>query len=199
MIFKTSVLKNMMKTAYKGNGLYAANINGKIILGGAWWFISIEESVFPNKAKAALVELIGEIPAAGESFRCTSAGNQMEFPTFDLLKEIAEVNWEDQYERKGLIIESGLGLIRPYQNDSHTVYLSELITELMGGTTEPGENEGISGPAKIRLQDNMVFMETDTCSIAVWEVKASEEDGVMLKGRNKLMQDLSEMKLPTSR
>lgn len=199
MIFKTSVLKKMMKTAYNGNGLYACNQKGRIILAGGWWCLSVEEGVFPKKAKAALVELLGELPAAGESFRCTSAGNQMEMPLFDLMKEIEEVNWEDQYERKGLILESGAGLIRPYQNDTETIFLSELITDLMDGTVEPGEDEGLSGPGKIRSQDNMVFMETDTCSIAVWEIKASEDDGASFSGRNKLMQDLSTLKLPVSR
>lgn len=196
MIFKTKVLKSLMQTAYKGHGLYVANQEGNIILGSGWWFVSIEESVFPKKAKAALVELIGQLPIPGEAFRCTSAGNQMELPVFDLLGEAEKVNWEYVYEKKAVLIEAPLGYYRPYQAEEHTVYLDECITDLMSGEVEAGEDNMISGPCKISQEDVKVFMATDSCLIAVWQISTDrdEEDS---NERTKFMNRLKEFDLPT--
>lgn len=195
MIFKTKVLKSLMQTAYKGHGLYVANQEGNIILGGTWWFLSIEESVFPKKAKAALVELIGQLPVPGEAFRCTSAGNQMELPSFNLLEEAEKVDWNYTYIKKAILIEAPLGYYRPYQADQHTVYLNEVITDLMNGDVEDGEDCMISGPCKINPLDTKVFMQTDSCLIAVWQISTDgDEDG--LNERTKFMNKLREFDLP---
>lgn len=195
MIFKTKVLKSLMQTAYKGHGLYVANQEGNIILGSGWWFLSIEESVFPKKAKAALVELIGQLPAAGEAFRCTSAGNQMELPVFDILEEVKKVDWNNTYVKKAVLIEAPLGYYRPYQSEQHTVYLNECITDLMNGDVEAGEDNVISGPCKISPEDVKVFMATDSCLIAVWQI-ASHEDDENGNERAKFMNKLRDLDLP---
>ena len=69
MFFKTSVLKRLFKDAYKGAGLTVGHmtdpedeeVDGYYISSG-WWVIWFNNRTFPKEAKAAIIELCGELP-----------------------------------------------------------------------------------------------------------------------------------------
>lgn len=86
MFFKTSVLKRLFKDAYKGAGLTVGHmtdpedeeVDGYYISSG-WWVIWFNNWTFPKEAKAAIIELCGELPQPGEVFKAIDgAGNQYE-------------------------------------------------------------------------------------------------------------------------
>lgn len=86
MFFKTSVLKRLFKDAYKGAGLTVGHmtdpedeeVDGYYISSG-WWVIWFNNRTFPKEAKAAIIELCGELPQPGEVFKAIDgAGNQYE-------------------------------------------------------------------------------------------------------------------------
>lgn len=198
MIFNTSVLKKMMKTAYRGAGLLVANCNGAIILGGTYWRVSIYENYYPKKAKASLVELIGQLPMPGESFRCTADGNQMELPGEDLAEIVESMSWKEPYEKTKILLESQLGYIRPYQKNTDTIYLNEIFTQLLDGTVETGEDSEIVGPC---IKDNnycRVFFYSDTCILEAWTIKpkTEEESDPIYQELSKTMLELAHMELP---
>ena len=64
MFIKTSIFKKLLKEAYKNDNLSVGH-SGKAkvyyIVGG-YWFVAVQEQFFPNAEKAALVELIGDLP-----------------------------------------------------------------------------------------------------------------------------------------
>lgn len=66
---KTAELKKMMKSALKGAGLYVGNIAGNYLVYGSTWGLSTDTEYASNKFKAALTELIGDIPESGECYR----------------------------------------------------------------------------------------------------------------------------------
>lgn len=68
MIFNKSVFKKLLKEAYKSSGLLVANKNGRIVLSGSWWVMTMAEEVFTKEGKAALVELTGQLPEVGGVF-----------------------------------------------------------------------------------------------------------------------------------
>ena len=200
MIFDIGILKKMMKTAYEGNGLLVENQDGRIILGGSYWRICVYEDYFPKKAKAALVELIGQLPLAGEVFRCTSAGNQIEMPGEDIIEIVNNMSWEDRYEKTNLILERKRGQIRPYQmeGNKHTIYLNEVFTQLLDGKPEPGEEFYIYGPCKNNEKEKRVFFMTDTCVLEAWEIVPNVEDKTdpIASELSKAMLQLADMELP---
>ena len=115
MVFNKSVFKKMIKTAYKTLGLLVANKDGRIILAGGWWMMSAEEKWFPKWGMAAVIELTGEIPAEGESFRSTTAGNQMELPNEFVLG--LDENYDkraksEPYLDTNILNDSGFNLVR---------------------------------------------------------------------------------------
>ncbi|WP_270289391.1 hypothetical protein [Enterocloster citroniae] len=69
MFLKTAELKKMMKSALKGAGLYVGNIAGNYLVYGSTWGLSTDTEYASNKFKAALTELIGDIPESGECYR----------------------------------------------------------------------------------------------------------------------------------
>ena len=173
MIFNNTVLKKMMKSAYKGAGLLVASDGANIIIGGTYWRVSIQEDYFPKKAKAALVELIGQLPQAGESYRCTSSGNQMEMPGEELKDLIESLNYQKEYRKADMLIDC-MYRIRPYQSDDETIFLNEIFDDLLDGQPEDYEDNKIKGPFK-REGEHRVFFETETCILEAWEVRPIPE------------------------
>ena len=139
MVFNKSIFKKMIKTAYKTCGLLVANKDDRIILAGGWWMMSVEEKWFPKWGMAAVIELTGEIPAAGESFRSTTAGNQ-------------------------ILNDSKSGLERYLRSGKNVVAVNEMIMELY----DPGVGEiGEPTDAELPHVDNKwVYWHTPVCSWA---------------------------------
>lgn len=72
MFLKISGLKKLLKTAYKGGTLSIGHIGEMddhveaICIGGTWWDIWLRYDLMPKEAKAAIIELCGDIPAPGD-------------------------------------------------------------------------------------------------------------------------------------
>lgn len=69
MFLKTGELKKMMKSALKSGGLYVGNMNGRYLVHADTWGLNTEILYASNKFKAALMELIGDIPESGEYYK----------------------------------------------------------------------------------------------------------------------------------
>lgn len=192
MIFNITVLKRLMKTAYNGAGLLVANNQGNIIIGGRYWKVEIDEYYFPKKAKAALVELIGQLPQQGESFRCTSSGNQVELPGEDIFEVADNMNWKDTYEKVNILIDVPMGNIRPYQKKEETIYLNEIFDSLLDGTVEVGEDDRLQGPCKREAKEHRVFFATESCVLEAWEI-VFNPDTERLSEYNKTMDQIELM------
>ena len=77
----------MIKEAYNTVGLTVANDGDGMILVGHCWIIWMKDGMIPKKLKAAVIELTGDLPEAGEVFRAQKgAGNQYEIPREDVLE-----------------------------------------------------------------------------------------------------------------
>ena len=90
MFFKMSVLKKMMKNAYKGGCLILGDSpikeNEEIVMDGlvistGWWSLWINKDYVPKELKAAVIELCGELPCYEHWFKASeSLGNQEMIP-----------------------------------------------------------------------------------------------------------------------
>lgn len=79
MFIKTTVFKRLLKGAYKRDVLQVGHedsTNIYYIIGG-YWAVMVEKKFFTNAAKAALVELIGDLPE-NESVRIYSDGTRQQ-------------------------------------------------------------------------------------------------------------------------
>ncbi len=77
MFISTSGFKRMVREAYKQGLLKIAREEGTLIIRGRHWNMLLDPKYLPNKEKAALIEIAGELPDEGEQFWCEAEGNQM--------------------------------------------------------------------------------------------------------------------------
>lgn len=89
MFLNITELKKLLKGAYKGSGLIVGNLeNGLVIMNASGtWGLRVEEEFVPNKLKAALIELIGDLPAAEEvyNYQPDSIQAELNLERFDFL------------------------------------------------------------------------------------------------------------------
>lgn len=70
MFVSATNFKKLIKKSWAAEGLTIGATENEIFLAGGSWVIRVFKREIPNKIKAAIVELIGELPAAGEVFTC---------------------------------------------------------------------------------------------------------------------------------
>lgn len=87
MFLNITEFKKFLKTAYKGSGLIVGVLDGNLILTNSSriWGVQVDGDYIPNKLKAALVELIGDLPEEGEVLNYTqdAAQTEMDLGDFD--------------------------------------------------------------------------------------------------------------------
>lgn len=79
MFLKTGEVKKMMKAALKSAGLTVGLVNGRYIVnneGAVSWAISVDEQMASKKFRAAIMELTGMLPEAGDCYDFTLDGKE---------------------------------------------------------------------------------------------------------------------------
>lgn len=182
MIFNKSVFKKLLKEAYKGAGLLVANKEGRIIIAGSWWVMTMEENVFTKEGKAALVGLTGQLPVQGECWRSTSAGNQIEIPPdyIDIDGAIYDDVTSREPFQKTIVTIDGLfgGMGRLYQKEKFVICINEVVEMLLDPyAVKEGESSDINGPfTKNMEQPNTLYWYTDECSFAAGRLDFEKEN-----------------------
>lgn len=79
MFLNEKVLNNLMKQAYKTDGLVIAqNEDNWVYIAGRFWEVEIKREYIPKQTLANIIALAGELPEPGERFRSDKQGNQYE-------------------------------------------------------------------------------------------------------------------------
>lgn len=145
MFLKPSILKKLMKQAYK-TGLYVKRYGGWIMLGGSYWEALIKEEFIPKQTKGDLIALVGELPEEGECYSASSEGNQMEleYVREDIHPELFKAGILEI--TRVMLISQGGALLRVLQDGiDGTIYpISETMVEIIhreGMDIENGESE----------------------------------------------------------
>lgn len=77
MFLSNSIIKRLMKQAYK-RGLIVAQTEARYYIAGSYWEMDVKKEFLPKQILAQLIELAGEVPAEGTRFSATKKGNQLE-------------------------------------------------------------------------------------------------------------------------
>lgn len=79
MFLNEKTLNNLMKQAYKTDGLVIAqNEDNWVYIAGRCWEVEIKREYIPKQTLANIIALAGELPEPGERFRSDKQGNQYE-------------------------------------------------------------------------------------------------------------------------
>lgn len=177
MFFKQSVLKRLLKDAYKGAGLTVGHAaesetgdpEGYYISSG-WWIMWFTVGEMPKEAKAAIIELCGDLPEPGEVFKAIKdMGNQYEIEQkeiFNLPKAFNECKCHFRITK--LLGQQGDKIIRFIQEDGrtkHVTAISEIFIDLIDPTAidyDGGEYEPI-GPVTACPTSPFMYWGNNTC------------------------------------
>ena len=69
MFIKTSIFKRILKDAWKGAGLTVGRKRKCTSYREPIWILFVYEKDFTSKNKAAVIELVGDLPEEGEVYR----------------------------------------------------------------------------------------------------------------------------------
>ena len=179
MFFKKAVFKRLLKNAYKGVGLTVGrdqkiNEDGEIVrdgyyIGGGYWIIWVDTEYITKEAKAAIIELCGELPEPGESFTAyKESGNQYGMgyeEVYDLPKIYQQCNTHFRVSK--IICKEGDVLQRLLQAEdetNHIIAINEVFMDLIepdavdydNGEREPDGAFGLCSMSKCVLWGNEV-------------------------------------------
>lgn len=167
VFFKKTVLKRMLKSAYTGAGLIVGQMESEDGVAGyyvssGWWVIWFNAETFPKEAKAAIIELCGELPGLKVVFKAIKDyGNQYEIEQkeiFDVRAAFTKSNFE--YRVTDIMMTGKYGDLRMLQAEStgKVQAVSEVFLDLID-TKHLDEDGGEIPPiGPYTLDENSPFL-----------------------------------------
>lgn len=189
MFFKQTVLKRMFKAAYKGAGLTvghmaeSAEASEGYYISSGWWVMWFSADEMPKEAKAAIIELSGDLPAVGEVFKAIKdMGNQYETEQKEIFNlPAAFKKCECRFRVTKLLGQQGDKVIRFVQEDGatrHVTAVSEIFIDLIDPKAidyEGGEYEPI-GPVTTCPTAPFMYWGNNTCYLMAGIRTPDQED-----------------------
>lgn len=171
MFIKLKYFKTMIKQAYKGVGLTVGRRDDRLFFAGSYWVIDVHRQALSNKALAAVIELTGELPADGEVFKATDAGNQYEIPensVWDVVQQAKEA--DIHYTVTSVILQDWRRSDRVLQSESGKV---QLINNMFIDAVDIAEmtfayESYLEGPVATGEESKAVYWESEGCVLAAW-------------------------------
>lgn len=171
MFINTSIFKKLAKEAYNHQGLTVGNDGDGIFFEDGYWILWVKEGFLPKKEKAAVIEMTGELPEAGEVFKAMKKmGNQMELErkdAWDIRKRIQNAN--EQVKPTGLLIMEKDKLCRLMQTENNEILsCNEMLYQLVDNTHINREEEREArGPYK-SPGGKILYWENEICVYAAY-------------------------------
>lgn len=175
MFLKQSVFKRMIKAAYKGGGLVIgagmyrnemSEPRTAYIISGGYWVLWVKADGMTNAMKAALIELSGEMPGAGEFWR-VMAKEPIQYEMPHLTNYDLPEMWERaqlDFEVTNTIIDrpddyQPLRLLQAKDDTKHIALLKDIFIDLVDPEETDSENGETmpEGPVAHCAMDNGVM------------------------------------------
>lgn len=173
MFLRMSGFKTLIKNAWQGAGLTVGNDGEGIFLAGSYWSIWLEKTSMTKKAKAAIVELTGELPEVGKVFKSWAKQDNQ----YELIEAWEEDYYlpnvyqlEDRFKDTGIVF-NGFGRNgRVMQNTRNLkcALIPEFVYEMIdAGSMEKGEcyPEGPKGRMDPGKDSGTIFWQNESCTL----------------------------------
>ena len=165
MFIKTTVFKRLLKQAYKRDALQVGHEDNTNIyyIVGDYWAVMVEAKFFTNSAKAALVELIGDLPK-NESVRIYSDGTRQQLIDDSTWFALALQEPEKYLEKTNLLVEEEkFGVLsRLFSTGEKFIPVNEGLYSLIDEEAKTSDDLDIIGPYKTPLSGHMIMWKNNT-------------------------------------
>lgn len=187
MFIKTSIFKRILKEAYKNDTLKVGH-NGKekmyYVVGG-YWLVTVWEEFFPNAEKAALVELIGDLPK-NEYVRIHKDEARQQLVPDEGKIFIAEKEANEYLEETNILVdETKFGVLsRLLTNGRELTPITEGLYNIIDESAKTSDDMEIEGPYRTAETGEMLLWRNNTSVVGLcprnWE---GNEELSVLKAR----------------
>lgn len=183
MFLKMSYFKTLLKNAWQGAGLVVGNDGEGIYLCGTYWSIWLERTMMTKKAKAAIVELAGELPGEGQVFKCWKGQENQ----YELKKTYEEdyynpyiSGFKTRYKETGVSFkEFGIsGKILQDKDNLQCVVAPEFICDMVDvASMEKYEShpEGPYGKYELKKESNIIYWQNEACTLSALTTTVTED------------------------
>lgn len=186
MIFNLKLFRKLIKEAYNGVGLACGKDGTEYFLEGGTWVMRIQESAFAKEYKGAVIELVGDLPEAGEVLRVRKDNVQYELPFNTAWKlegieraKIPVYPTNTYIEHKGTMCRIMQG-----QNNRCMVMTATLAAVVDGSALDDAIDTTIEGPKQIRDGYRELYWENNACKFMALtreEVLSGTEQDILNK------------------
>lgn len=170
MFIKTTVFKRLLKQAYKRDALQVGHEDNTNIyyIVGDYWAVMVEAKFFTNSAKAALVELIGDLPK-NESVRIYSDGTRQQLIDDSTWFALALQEPEKYLEKTNLLVEEEkFGVLsRLFSTGEKLIPVNEGLYSLIDEEAKTSDDLDIIGPYKTLLSGHMIMWKNNTSTVGL--------------------------------
>ena len=172
MFITTRGFKSLIKEMYTAKKLYIANDGEGYTISGWYWNIWIAHGWIPKKELAGIIELTGELPAAGEAFTASKDGNQYEFEFSDekdAMKLALHCDMRLDITPVVLKYETGQqARVLQRQDNGKIVLINERFMDMIdNGVVEYGKGESQAEGPFIHPTATGVFYRSDTMAMRI--------------------------------
>ena len=172
MFITTQGFKNLIKEMYKAKKLHIANDGEGYTISGWYWDIWIAHGWIPKKELAAIIELTGEMPAAGAAFTASKDGNQYELE-FLGEKDTMQLAWHCDMELDitPIVLKYDTGQqarVLQRQDNGKIVLINERFMDMIdNAVVEYGKGESQAEGPFIHSTKTGIFYRNDTMAMRI--------------------------------
>lgn len=167
MYLSVKTFERLIKQGQKHEALHIMNTGTQYVLYGRSWYLCIDHDALTKKAKAALIELIGEFPQEGEAFACNSDYNQLEITEKEGYWLITHLKSTEVLEETAVVLNGAVRLLKDKQ-DKELILLAEGIWESVSAEYCEGKEKAPEGPY---LYDDYVWWTSPQMTFAFERIK----------------------------
>lgn len=184
MFIRTNLFKKLLKEAYKGSGIRIGHENDKFYINGGYWGILVHEERFPKKEKAAVVELIGDLPE-NEFFQINKDEKQMLLPDRDWM-ELFRQEPLGYLEETKILVQEQLGVrSRLFRENGEFIPLNQALYDMIDDSMKTNEDSDVIGPYRVDGSASALFWKNNT-SIVMFVQRSWKHDEELMDLKNAL-------------
>ena len=172
MFITTRGFKSLIKEMYTAKKLYIANDGEGYTISGWYWNIWIAHGWVPKKELAAIIELTGELPEAGEAFTASKDGNQYEIE-FQEEKDAMQLalHCDMKLDVTPVVLKYDTGQqarVLQRQDNGKIVLINEKFIDMIdNGAVEYGKGESQGEGPFVHPEATGVFYRSDTMAMRI--------------------------------
>lgn len=169
MFLNKTMLKKMIKSSFKWEGLVVGRIYDGLVVAGGTWVTWTEDGYIPNWLKAAVMEYTGELPKQGCVFKAKKdepiqyeiADNQL----YDLPEMKKRCRYS--YTVTPVVVRDQYASVRLFQQNSSKEMLAvpETFFEMID-LSELGEENAPAGPASASASEGILLYKNEHSAYA---------------------------------